>query len=97
MRCAIPHPCMDSRASVLRMSRSSVPWSRSDDGGMFPLTFDKRMNLSPVECQGEDEWIFGASSQRVSFVVLRTKYGGPSTALRSGRDDGFFGGGGERT
>jgi hypothetical protein len=41
-----------SKASVCKMSRSRVPWSKSVEVGIFPSIFDKRMNDSPVECQG---------------------------------------------
>src|SRR3954471_16980831 len=37
MRCAMPHPCMSSSANVFRMSRSSVPCSRSVFSPMVPL------------------------------------------------------------
>src|SRR6266851_596444 len=53
MRCAIPHPCIDSSASVLKISRSSVPCSKSEVAAIFPSTFDNRMLLPPVECQGK--------------------------------------------
>src|SRR6266576_304455 len=45
MRCAIPHPCIDSSASVLKISKSSVPCSKSEVAAIFPSTFDNRMLL----------------------------------------------------
>src|SRR5262245_2407175 len=39
MRLEIPHPCSGSRAIVFRMSRSSVPCSRSDGFGTSHLDY----------------------------------------------------------
>jgi hypothetical protein len=50
MRTAIPYPCMGSSASVLRMSMSSAPWTRSPDLSAIwriPLTI-KRKNTPPL-------------------------------------------------
>ena len=53
MRSAMPQPCIGSRANVLRISTSSVPCSRSVDGGMFPSIRDSRITRTLVDCQGE--------------------------------------------
>src|ERR1700761_2873826 len=69
MRCAIPHPCIDSRASVLKTSKSRVPCRRSVVGISFPSSFDKRMHGPPVECQGvsveQRKGVFGRRTCRV--------------------------------
>ena len=45
------------RASVCRISRSSVPCNRSVDGGIsFPSTFDNRLTHTLVDCQGKEFW-----------------------------------------
>src|ERR1700722_1016474 len=54
MRWATPHPCIGSSASIFKISKSSVPCSRSVDGGMFPLTVDKRYTPALVERQGHE-------------------------------------------
>src|ERR1035441_6679882 len=55
MRCATPQPCIGPRASVCRISRSSVPCNKSVDGGTaFPSIFDNRFTLAPVDCQGKE-------------------------------------------
>src|SRR5579863_2654643 len=68
MRLAIPQPCIGSRESVFNMSRSSVPCSKSVDGGIsfdggifFLSIFDNRLRHTPVECQG------GETTQRHPF------------------------------
>jgi hypothetical protein len=56
MRSAIPYPCMGSRATVLRMSMSSVPWTRSLDlSAINPLllTIKRKNSPPPPECQEE--------------------------------------------
>src|SRR5216683_4594107 len=49
MRCAIPHPCIDSSASVLKISRSSVPCSKSEVAAIFPSTSECSSLLSNVK------------------------------------------------
>src|ERR1035437_4142215 len=54
MRWATPQPCIGSRASLCKISKSSVPCKRSVDGGIFfPSMFDNRLPCTPVECQGK--------------------------------------------
>jgi hypothetical protein len=45
-------PCASTQGPASsRISRSSVPWSRSVPGGILPSTRKTRMNPAPVECQ----------------------------------------------
>jgi hypothetical protein len=46
---------MGSSARVFRMSTSSVPCSRSVDGGMFPSILDSRITSALVDCQGKEK------------------------------------------
>src|SRR5262245_40864364 len=55
MRCVIPQPCIGSSASVLRISRSSVPCNRSDFDLLMVTPPDnlQKNNLFLVDYQGE--------------------------------------------
>src|ERR1700691_125410 len=56
MRCAMAQPCAGSRIIVLRMRRSSVPWTRSVGLLMrwrLPSVDDREATSSPVNKQGE--------------------------------------------
>src|SRR6266516_991128 len=58
IRTEIPYPCIGSRASVLRMSMSSVPWTRSlglSAMGRIPPEVQEEGYISPTDCQGESE------------------------------------------
>src|SRR5687768_10141081 len=53
----MPHRCIGSTESVLRMRRSSVPWSRStvDRGTAAPVDSRQLYAMRPVDCQ-EEAW-----------------------------------------
>src|SRR6266705_2592640 len=55
MRCAIPHPCIDSSASVLSINRSSVPCNKSEVAAIFPSIFDNRMHPLLSNVKGSKE------------------------------------------
>ena len=60
---ATPHPCMGSRANVRRISKSSVPGSRSVDGGAFlPDTQQEHDAVSCRMSRGKAAW--GSSGKK---------------------------------
>src|ERR1700733_186627 len=85
MRLAIPHPCIGSRESVFNMSRSSVPWRRSVDGGiLFLLAFDNRLNVAPVECQGkQNQHVYRRLCAAARGCILSETAGGSDGSHKS--------------
>jgi hypothetical protein len=63
------------------MSKSSVPWSRSVDGGKFPSTFNKRMKFSPVDCQGSSDVEISTSGAFAIPLPVESRYSVSPTAL----------------
>src|SRR6185437_3589044 len=76
----MPHPCIGSCVSVLRIKRSSVPWIRSV--GLLtkaPLTYRQVLYAAPVNSQGEK----CEEKRRVALISLLTLCATRLTGLSS--------------
>src|SRR5262245_29975140 len=81
MRLEIPHPCSGSRAIVFRMSRSSVPCSRSDGFGTSHLDY---RHMIPRLSTGSNTGTWDRWADRLGGLTTagRTKFDEITVRLR---------------
>src|SRR6266480_7621679 len=74
MRLAIAHPCFGSSETVLRIKRSSVPWTKSFGFAILWLSTIRIVDCQGVAIRGYSATATKNSAPRSGLRVSRMKY-----------------------